>query len=310
MRLVKVQVPQGQGDAIARIAFETGIGQVTVRQEQIQRAGQPLQMRDVVDAEVSTPTAKAFIDAVMAAPFYTPEEIAITVRQPRSVVSRERPPALTWPLAEPTTDLLEELWQFSHVTIGFLGRVLLAAMLLAYGMIVNQFLLIVAALLFLPSLPLLMGIGFGLHAREWRLARQASLALATSIGLTVAGAALIGLLAGPPMQFTAFSKLPISALIALATGIAAALALPDDAGRREMLGLAAASQLSIPAAWCGVSLAFGAPAGDGASPSQRVLSLVLNIMLIIAAVWIITWLLGMRPGSLRRFTARPGPEQD
>src|SRR6185369_4383746 len=156
VRLVKVQVPEGQADAITQIAFAIGIGQVTVRQEQIQRPGQARQTRDVVDVEIATPVAKTFIDAVMAAPFYDPADYAITVRQPRAIIAQEHPTQLTRPLAEPTADLLAELWQFSHITAGFIGRVLLAAMLLAYGMIVNQLLVMIAALLFLPSLPILL----------------------------------------------------------------------------------------------------------------------------------------------------------
>src|SRR3954470_7596277 len=99
MRLIKVQVPEGQGDAITQIAFAVGIGQVTLRQEQIQRQGEERTTRDVVDVEVATPTAKTFIDAVMAASFYDPTDYAITVRQPRSIVARELPGKLTHPLA-------------------------------------------------------------------------------------------------------------------------------------------------------------------------------------------------------------------
>jgi hypothetical protein len=300
VRLVKVQVPQGQGDAITQIAFAVGIGQVTVRQEQIQRPDQERKTRDVVDVEVATPTAKTFIDAVMAAQFYNPDDYAITVRQPRSIVSRELPAKLTHPLAEPTTDLLEELWQFSHITAGFVGRVLLAALLLAYGMIVNQLLVIVAALLFLPSLPILLAIGFGLQAREWGLLRNGVLALITSVALTI-----ISGVTGPPMRFTTFSSTLVSALMALTTGVAAGLALPDDAGRRELIGLAAASQIAVPAVWLGISLAFGAPAGDGAPLVQRGFSLLLNIAVIIAAGLLTTKLFGMQGVTIRRFAARP-----
>ena len=310
MRLVKVQVPEGQGDAIVQIAFTVGIGQVTLRQEQIQRPEHARITRDVVDVEVATPIAKRLIDAVMAAPFYTPEDYAITVRQPRSIVARELPEQLTPPLAEPTTDLLEELWQFSQITIGFIGRVLLAALLLAYGMIVNQLLVIVAALLFLPSLPILLAIGFGLQAREWRLVRQGAFALLTSVGLTIVGGALVGLILGPPMRFTAFNSTSTSALMALITGVAAGLALLDDAGRRELIGLAAASQIAVPAAWLGVSLVFGAPAGDGTPLAQRGLSLLMNIAVIIAAGLLTTRVFGMQGATLRRFTARPRHQAD
>lgn len=308
MRLVKVQVPEGQGDTIAQIAFGLGIGQVTVRQEHIQRPGQARVPRDVVDAEVATPVAKAFIDAVMAAPFYDPDAYAITVRQPRSISGREPPEKLTHPLAEPVPDLLQELWQFSHVTVGFVGRVLIAAMLLAYGMIADQLLIIVAALLFLPSLPILLAIATGLQMRDWQLLRSGALTLAASVALTVAGGALVGLVVGPPMRFAAFSSTLISALIALATGAAAGLALLDDTGRRELIGLAAASQISVPAAWLGVSLAFGSPAGDGAPIEQRGLSLLLNIAVIIGAGMLTTRALGMRGTVVRRFATRERPQ--
>jgi hypothetical protein len=92
-----------------------------------------------------------------------------------------------------------------------------------------------------------------------------------------------GVLTGPPMRFAAFNSTVVSALMALTTGLAAGLALPDDAGRRELIGLATASQIAVPAVWVGISLAFGAPAGDGAPLVQRGLSLLLNIVVIIAA---------------------------
>jgi uncharacterized membrane protein len=207
-------------------------------------------------------------------------------------------------------EILEELWQFSHITVGFQGRVLLGALLLAYGMIVNQPLVIIASLLFLPSLPLLLAIGFGIQTREWRLARQGVLALATSVGLTIIGGAIIGRVIGPPMHFTTFNTTLVSALIALTTGVAAGLALPDDAGRRELIGLAAASQISLPAVWLGISLAFGAPAGDGTPLMQRGLSLLLNIVVIIVAGLLTARVFGMKGTTIQRFTTQPRLQEE
>ena len=303
MRLVKIQTPEGQGEAIVRIAFDVGVGQVTLRQEQIQRPGQPRQTRDVVDAELATHVAKDLIDAVMHAPFYDPAEYAITVRQPRSITSRQPVGEVTWPLAEPTPDLLEELWQFSHVTAGFCGRVLLAAMLLAYGMLQDQLLIMIAGLLFLQALPQLLAIAFGLKAREPRLAGQGALALAVGIGLAVLGGAIVGLLVGPPLRFTSFGTTLSSALIALVVGAAAGLALPDDAGRRELIGLATASQVALPSVWLGISLAFGGPASPDASVAGRALSLLLSLAVIVAAALVAYTLLGLR-GSTARVASR------
>lgn len=169
MRLVQVKAPEGKGPEVARVAFALGIDQAAMHQQKVYRPNRQAVTKDVIDLETATPTAKVFIDALMIAPFYDPTEYSVSVRQPRSIVSRERPRRITWPLVEPTIDTFEDLWQFSHVTFGFIGRVLIAAMLLAYGMIVHQILLIVAGLLFFPLLPLLLAVGFGMWTREWRL---------------------------------------------------------------------------------------------------------------------------------------------
>src|SRR5262245_30047403 len=109
MRLVKVQAPQGQGDAIAQLAFAAGIAQVTVRQEHICRPNQPAQMKDIVDVEVATPTAQKFIEAVMAAPFFDPRVYSIGTRQPRAIVADQTLSQLTMPLVARPLELLEEL---------------------------------------------------------------------------------------------------------------------------------------------------------------------------------------------------------
>jgi hypothetical protein len=48
-------------------------------------------------------------------------------------------------MPEPSVDLMEELWQFSHITYGLIGRVLISAGLLAYGLIEQKLLLMIAA---------------------------------------------------------------------------------------------------------------------------------------------------------------------
>jgi hypothetical protein len=301
VRLVKVQAPEGKGDDVAQVAFAVGISQVSLRQEQVYRDNQRKDTKDVVDVETATPTAKAFIDAVMAAPFFDPKTYSIAVRQPRSIVAREQPAKLTWPLVEPTVDLCEELWQFSHVTVGFVGRVVLAALLLAYGMIMDKLLIIIAGLLFLPFLPLLLAVGFGLWTRAWRLVGQGAFALGVGIVLTVAGGAVIALITEPPLRFNEFNPLLPSFLISLAVGIAAGLATADDAGRRELIGLAAVAQIAILPAWFGISLVFGFPAQESTSPAQRGLTFLINVGTIVCAALVIYALLGMRGDAVRRF---------
>lgn len=52
-------------------------------------------------------------------------------------------------------------WQFGHVTASFVGRFLVGALILSYGMTKNNLLLIMAGLL--------LAIGFGALSRGWRL---------------------------------------------------------------------------------------------------------------------------------------------
>ncbi len=153
MRLITVKGPNGSAQDIARIAFSSGIAEVTVQQGQTLHATKPETLNDIVKIGTATPTAKKFIDALIAAPFFNQEEYTIAVKQPRSIISSEKLSNITRPLVEPTIDILEELWQFSHVSFGFVGRILIGAFLLAYGMIQFKLLFMIAGLLFIPLLP-------------------------------------------------------------------------------------------------------------------------------------------------------------
>jgi hypothetical protein len=172
MRLVKVSAPEGMGEKVAQLAFESGIDQVSLHRQDTLKPDGTRTGKDVIDIQTSTPAAKKFIEALMAAPFYDPGQYSLNVRQPRSIASRGGPSKVTWPLVEPSLDIYEDLWQFSHLTLGFVGRVLIAGLLLAYGVIEDRTLVIVAGLLFLPLLPLKLAVGFGCSTREWRLAAQ------------------------------------------------------------------------------------------------------------------------------------------
>jgi hypothetical protein len=301
MRLVRVKSPEGTGADVAQMAFDAGIAQVTVHQQKVLKADKSEETKDVVDVETATPTAKAFVDAVMAAPFFDAREYAIAIRQPRSIVSRERPQQVTWPLVEPTVDVFEELWQFSLVTYGFIGRVLIAALLLAYGIIEHKLLLIIAGLLFLPLLPLLLAISLGLWTRQWRLAAQGMFAFAVATALLVAGGAIMAWVTDPPMKYNEHNTLLVGLLISLAVGVAAGLATVDDVGRREMIGLAATAQIAILPVWFGVSFVFGFPLLDSATPKERALSFVVNVAAIIIAALVTYAFARMRGEGLRRF---------
>ena len=284
MRLIKVSAPQGKGEDVARKEFSVGINEASVYQAQSLSATGETKIKDVVDVHTSTPKGKHYIDALLAADFYNQEEYAIEIRQPRSIISGERLHELTKPLVDPPTDIFEELWQFSHITVGFVGRVFIAAALLGYGLIHQKTLVIIAALLFLPLLPLLLGIGFGSWTKQPRLAFQGLLAFLTATVLLVAGGAAVAAFSSPPVKYDEFNSLLVTFLISLGVGIAAGLANIDDVGNRAMIGLAATAQIAIVPVWFGVSLVLGFPTTTGEGEiTTRALSFLATVVTIIVA---------------------------
>src|SRR5206468_3124976 len=105
----------------------------TIGEERILRADGSESVKDSIEMDVGTPLAKAFIDEFTSKAFFTREKFSIAVRQPRALITREKTSTLTRPLVEPSVDIFEELWQFTQVTYGFVGRILIGAVLLAYG---------------------------------------------------------------------------------------------------------------------------------------------------------------------------------
>jgi hypothetical protein len=301
MRLIKVNAPHGRGTQIAETAFSVGIDKVSIYQSESRKSGGQIEIKDTIDIETSTPKGKRFIDALLQKDFYDTEQFSIVVRQPRSIISKESFRQITKPLVEPASDIAEELWQFSHITYGFVGRTFIAACLIAYGLIQHQILLIIAGLLFLPLLPLLLSTGFGGWTGQWKLSIQGIKAFITAIILLVLGGAAVGLFNEPPIKYTEFSPLHVSFLISLAVGIAAGLANIDDVGRREMIGLAATAQIAIIPVWFGLCAIMGFPTTASESDIiNRASAFFLNTLTIIASSLGVYVLSGAVSRSLRK----------
>ena len=304
MRLVRVKAPEGQAGEVARLAHEAGVPSVTLSQVRNLSSDGSAETKDVIDVDTATPKAKAFVESLMSAPFFNAEKYSIAIRQPRSVISKENVRGLTWPIVAPSADIFEELWQFSQVTPSFVGRVLIGAALLSYGMLEQNLLLMVAGLLFLPLLPTLLAVGLGALSREWRLAGQGLFAFALASVLIVAGGAIVAAVAGPPLRYHTFSGMLTAAVISSLVGVAAALADADDVGRREMIGLAATAQVALIPAWFGISLVIGfSQAVDPTTPPQRLLTFAVIVAAIIVASTATYAALGLRGRGLHKFTA-------
>ena len=301
MRLVKITGPNNTGPAVAKIAFSVGIKEVSVQKAESHKASGEIETKDAVDIQTSTPKAKHFIDALLQADFYNQKEYSIAVRQPRSIISGESLRELTRPIVEPATDIFEELWQFSHITIGFVGRIFIAACLLAYGLIHQQTLVIIAGLLFLPLLPLLLAVGFGTWTKQPKLSLQGASAFLLAIALLILGGVLIAAVSSPPLKYDEFNPMLVGWLISLAVGVAAGLANSDDVGSRQLIGLAATAQMAIVPVWFGICFVFGFPSTTNEDEiTTRALGFGLNVFTIIAASLATYVLLGAASRSLEK----------
>ena len=266
LRLVKVTSPQGNGREVAKVALGVGIHKATVHQSFAYGPNHPV---DSLDVEVSTHKAREFIDALMDAPFFDPDEYSIAVRQPRAIISAEKITEITWPVVEPLTDIYEDLWQYTHITGSFLVRVLAAGLLIGYGLVQDSVLTLAAGLLFIPLLRAVLAVVFGTLAGELRLAAQGAIALSVGLALTVLGGVLAGFVSQPPVKFEHFTPPLAGPVISAIVGVAA-VANADDTGERQLLGLGIGAQLAIVPAWFGVALGVRLARRDwGAPPEPR-----------------------------------------
>ena len=283
MRLVKVSAPRGKAADIARLAFEVGISDVTLQEAELQTPGQRPAPRATVDAKVSTSQGKAFVDALISAPFFDREEFAIEIREPRSILKSRPLREITHPVPAPIIDIDEELWQFTHVTYSFVLRVFISSLLLSYGMVNENMLFMIGGLLFLPFTPLILAFGFGMLTRQWSLVGHAFIAFVAAVALIYAGGLVVAAFAKGPMLFDDFPPMIAGLAFSLAIGVASSLATADDVGRRELVGLAAASQLALIPAWIGLSSIYGFDGTEGEKLSSfgvNVAALVTGALLV------------------------------
>lgn len=259
MRLIKISASPGTSPLIADLAFKAGIRQVSVREETGLTQDYHTHRKEVVDIEAATPQAAEFLASLQETPLYRKGDLTITVRQPQSLKNSESMEELTRPLAVPTRDLRAELWQFSHFTPGLAGRITTASILLSYGLLRDQLLLIISGLLFLPMLPLLLACSVGWLSGDGPLLRQGLRSTMAAVALLLLTAILMAVVVGGPLLYRPETPPLVSLLLSAVVGVGAALADTDDTGKRELIGLAAAAQISITPAWATIALVLGSP---------------------------------------------------
>lgn len=101
--------------------------------------------------------------------------------------------------------------------------------------------------------------------------------------MLVAGA-VVALATGPPLRFDDFASPGTGFVISLLVGVASGLALIDDAGKREMIGLAASAQIALVPVWFGIGTVLGFPDASGQNKiGTRAGSFAVNVLTLILA---------------------------
>lgn len=301
MRLITIQAPKGEGQKVAEIALNLGISNVGISEINLYQKQGPPRAADVVNIQSNTPKVKELVETLMVAPFYKPSTYNFTIRHPESIFASEPPDEETEPISRPTTDVYEELWQFCKITVSLVGRVFLSAFLVAYGMREDFMPMIIAGLLFLPYHHHLLAIGLSAGLKERKLLGQALAGFAVSTLCIILGGVAMAFLSNAGIKWTAFMETSVlfSFLISMSIGIAAGLGAVDDAGRRELIGLAATAHISVYPIWFGLKLIYGFDPGD--KPWHLLLVYLMDVGTLVLFAGITFKLMKMRGEGIKNF---------
>src|SRR3954447_12134252 len=119
MHEVRITAPVQASDRLVGLALEAGISKATVYDVFVHG---PNERQHVISVEISTPQAKAFLDALFGADWLETKQYSITTRELRAIFSAELISDLTRPMIEPALDVLEDLWPLNHITPSYIGR--------------------------------------------------------------------------------------------------------------------------------------------------------------------------------------------
>ena len=296
MHVLKVTAPRGDGEKVAKLALDIGIKEASVSEVYVHG---PNQQKDSVEIETDTPTAKAFLDALLTAKFFNPENFSISSQTVPSLVSSSIISKLTRSFHMPATDVQQDMWLRNQINPSYIARASVSALLVAYGLIQNDLITLIAAFLFTPFLAQVLAISFGGVTREWRLAAQGALALATSTVIAVIAGVIVASLTGGPLKYDSFSSILVNFLFSLIIGVVAGLATADISGRRELIAMAAAAQFSVYPAWLGIMFVLGLP--DAGIVTQRIVTFLVNIGTILVTAAVVYFAMRYSGDALRSY---------
>ncbi|MGK7391622.1 MAG: hypothetical protein ACNS60_14810 [Candidatus Cyclobacteriaceae bacterium M2_1C_046] len=300
MRIITIRAPKGHSEYIAKLASDAEIDRLGIQQSKAMQKGGNTFEEEVIEVHTATPKMKKFIEAIMDSEFYVPKDYSFTIRHPESIFAHEPPKKETYPIVRPTTDVYSELWQFSNITISLVIRVFLSSILMAYGMREAYMPLIIAGLLFLPYHHHMLSMGLGASIGESKFLKQGFLAFVISTICIIAGGMVVAIFMEPGIKFTAFDTTHLkSFLISLIIGLAAGFGAIDDAGRRELIGLAATAHVSVYPAWFGMKFIFGFDHDD--EPVSYLVTFLIDVTTITVASAVVFKLMKMHGSGIKKF---------
>jgi hypothetical protein len=276
MQQITVTTPKDKAKPVAKIALEKGISEASISQAY---AYGPDKEQDQVQVNCSAPQAAAFIEAVMLAPFYNPEEYSITSDEIMAIVSTEPPEEVSRPMKVSAVNILQELWMQNQITVAFFARAAVSALLVAYGLLEGDLTVLIVAYLFTPFLTQDLAIGFGAWMRDWHLTRRGALVMGLSTIIAIAAGAVAAAVMGGPIQFDQFGTVQSNFVISALVGVVAGLDTADEAGRREFVAVAGAAQFAAYPVWLGIALITGFP--DRSTTLWRIVTFFVNIITIL-----------------------------
>src|ERR1051326_2918370 len=135
MHEIRATVVPEQTDEAVRLAREAGIERINVADIFVYG---PDARRQVVSVETSTPKARAFVEAILASPALAGSDVSLTSRELRAIINGGDLAELTRRMSEPFPDVIQDLWQLSHVSPSYVGRAAAGGILLAAGLMRSE----------------------------------------------------------------------------------------------------------------------------------------------------------------------------
>jgi hypothetical protein len=300
MQEVTVSTPKGQGEKVAKLALAQGITEAAVIPTRIFRDSKTEEGEEV-RIQVSAPKSTQFIEALLSADFFDLKKFSIVSDEVVAIVSEESPEQVARPLKLHAAIILQDMWLQNHITVAYLARAAVSAMLLAYGLIEGDMTIIVVSLLFAPFLNHVLAMGFGGWAGDWRLVRQGGVVLGLTTLIAIISGVVVATVMGGPIAYDNFGTLYSNFAISFLVAIIAGLDTADEAGRREFVAVAGAAQFTSFPVWLGMALVLGFP--DQQTTFYRLITPIVNTITILAVSLAVYVGLRYRRENMQRYVA-------